>query len=125
VKFWTAHIRTGAAPVLVREGFSWGALCFGPVWLAIHRAWIAAVLTLAAIVLIVALADDSTEMVLLAGVILLLGLSGHDLRRWSLGNRGYRLAQVIAARDELEALERLLNRRPDLKGSFLPPEAAR
>ena len=53
MRFWTAHIRAGAAPVLVREGFSWGALLFGPLWLAVHRAWIAAVLALAASVLIV------------------------------------------------------------------------
>ena len=56
---------------------------------------------------------------------MLLGLSGHDLRRWSLDHRGYLLAQVVAARSEMEALARLLDRRPDLKGSFLPPEAAR
>ena len=54
-----------------------------------------------------------------------LGLTGHDLRRWSLENRGYLLAQVVVARDELEALARLLERRPDLKGSFMPPGTAR
>ena len=125
MKFWTAHVRTGAAPVLVREGFSWGALIFGPLWLAAHRAWIAAVLTLAATVLILALTADGTTIVLLAALILVLGLSGHDLHRWSLERRGYLLAQVVAAASEPEALARLLTRRPDLKGSFLPPAAAR
>ena len=56
---------------------------------------------------------------------MLLGLSGQDLRRWSLDHRGYLLAQVIAAQNELGALERLLTRRPDLAGTFLPPETAR
>jgi len=125
VKFWTAHIRAGATPVLVREGFSWGALIFGPIWLAAHRAWIAAALSLAAFILIVVLANDGIAAALLATLVVLLGLSGHDLRRWSLDLRGYLLAQVVVARDELEALERLLERRPDLKGSFLPPQAAR
>lgn len=125
MRFWTAHIRTGTAPVLVREGFSWGALLFGPLWLAVHRAWIAAVLTLAASVLIVVLAPGDAATALLTALILLLGLSGNDLRRWSLDHRGYLLAQVVVARDELEALGRLLDRRPDLGGSFLPPEAAR
>jgi hypothetical protein len=125
VKFWTAHIRSGAPPVLVREGFSWGALLFGPLWLAVHRAWIAAVLTLVAWVLIVVLANDDVSAALLAALIVLLGLSGQDLRRWSLDHRGYLLAQVVVARDELEALARLLDRRPDLGGSFVPPEAAR
>lgn len=125
MRFWTAHVRAGAAPVLVREGFSWGALLFGPLWLAVHRAWIAAVLALAASVLIVVLAKTDIAAALLATLMVLLGLSGHDLRRWSLDYRGYLLAQVVGARDELEALARLLDRRPDLKGAFLPPEAAR
>jgi hypothetical protein len=123
--FWTAHIRAGATPVLVREGFSWGALVFGPLWLAVHRAWVPAVLTLVATVLILSLTTAGSSVVLLGGLILLLGLSGHDLYRWSLDHRGYLLAQVIAASNEPEAVARLLSRRPDLKGSFLPPEAAR
>jgi hypothetical protein len=125
VKFWTAHIRAGAAPILVREGFSWGALLFGPLWLAVHRTWIAAALTLAAFVLIVVLAEADVAAVLLTALIVLLGLSGHDLRRWSLDHRGYLLAQVLVARNELEALGRLLDRRPDLAGRFLPPGSAR
>ena len=125
MRFWTAHIRSGTAPVLVREGFSWGALLFGPLWLAVHRAWIAAGLALSASVLIVVLARDDIAAALLATLMVLLGLSGHDLRRWSLDYRGFLLAQVVVGRDELDALARLLDRRPDLKGSFLPPEAAR
>jgi hypothetical protein len=65
------------------------------------------------------------SLALWSALTLLLGLSGHDFRRWSLDHRGYLLAQVIAARDEMDALRLLLTRRPDLKGSFLPPEAAR
>ncbi len=111
--------------MLVREGFSWGALIFGPFWLAAHRAWIAAALTLATAILIVFLTRDGVSAILLATLIVLLGLSGHDLHRWSLDHRGYLLAQIIAARTELEALGQLLERRPDLKGTFLPPQAAR
>ena len=72
MKFWTAHIRAGAAPELVREGFSWGALIFGPLWLAAHRAWIAAVLTLVAWVLIIVLTQDGVSAALLTTVIVLL-----------------------------------------------------
>jgi Protein of unknown function (DUF2628) len=125
LKFWTAHLRQGVPPVLVREGFSWGALLFGPLWLAAHRAWIPAVLTVVASLLIVFLATEGIAVVLMAGVIVLLGLSGQDLRRWSLDHRGYLLTQVIAAHNEFGALERLLTRRPDLTGSFMPPGTAR
>ena len=34
MKIWTAHERAHASPILVREGFSFGALLFGPIW---HR----------------------------------------------------------------------------------------
>jgi Protein of unknown function (DUF2628) len=125
VRFWTAHTRSGTSPVLVREGFSWGAFLFGPLWLAGHCAWIAAALTLAAGVLIVVLAKGAIAAALLAALTVLLGVSGNDLRRWSLDHRGYLLSQVVAARSEIEALGRLLDRRPDLAGSFLPPETAR
>jgi hypothetical protein len=111
--------------VLVREGFSWGAFLFGPFWLAAHRAWIATALALAASALIVTLTRDGVAATLLTALILLLGFSGNDLRRWSLDHRGYLLSQVVVARTEIEALGQLLDRRPDLAGSFLPPEAAR
>ena len=94
LRFWTAHLRQGTAPVLVREGFSWGALCFGPFWLAVHRAWIPAALVLVATVLIIFLTTDGVSVALMSALTLLLGLSGHDLRRWSLDHRGFLLAQV-------------------------------
>jgi hypothetical protein len=125
VKFWSAHVRAGTAPVLVREGFSWGALLFGPIWLAVHRAWIPAAISLAAFVIIGFTTHDVVQAALLTALIVSLGLSGYDLRRWSLDQRGFLLAQVVTGRSELDAMARLLERRPDLRGSFMPPESAR
>src|SRR5579864_5781441 len=111
MRFWTAHMRAGSEPVLVCEGFSWGAFFFGPLWLAAHRVWIAAGLGLVATGLAVLLTDDdATRAVLIFGLMLLFGLSGYDLRRWSLDHRGYLLGQVVAARDETGALASLLDR---------------
>jgi len=120
MRFWTAHIRPDTEPVLVREGFAWGALVFGPLWLALHRAWIPAALSLAAFVLANALAPAPVAGVLNLGLAVFLGLTGHDLRRWSIGHRGYLLTHVLAARDETDAWARLLSNRPDLAGRFLP-----
>jgi hypothetical protein len=119
--FWTAHIHPGRAPVLVREGFSWGAFLFGPLWLAGHRAWIPAALALAAGILIVILLPLGVAAITMFVLAILLGLSGHDFRRWSMEHRGFTPTQVIVARSEPEALGVLLARRPDLVGSFLPP----
>jgi hypothetical protein len=49
-----------------------------------------------------------------AGLVLLQGLSGHDLRRWSLARRRFTLAEVVKARSGETALARLLDRRRDL-----------
>jgi hypothetical protein len=127
VRIWTGHLRDGAEPVLVREGFSWGALLFGPLWLAMHRAWIPAALALAAGVLILVLTAGAATAALLAALALWLGLSGNDLRRWSMRLRGFTLAQVLAARDESEALASWLRRRPDIARRFAPraPTAGR
>jgi hypothetical protein len=116
-------MRPGAAPVLVREGFAWGALLFGPLWLAAHRAWIPAALALAASILIAALTSGPAVTTLLLALAVWLGLSGQDLRRWSMRHRGFTLFEVVTAQHEADALARLLERRPDLAVRFLPPGA--
>lgn len=125
MRIWTAHLRPRTAPVLVAEGFSWGALLFGGVWLLVHRAWIAGVLALAAGVLIGTLTRGPTRGLLEFALAVLLGLTGRDLLRWSLARRGYVLSQVVAAGDEDAALARFLTARPDLASAFMPAETAR
>ena len=125
MRIYTAHLRAGAAPKLVREGFSWGALIFGCLWLFWQGAWIPGLLALAMEVLIGVLTTDAARLTLELGLAVLLGLTGHDLVRWSIFRRGYRLVLVLAARDIESALARLLAVRPDLAGTFLPAGAAR
>ena len=123
MRLYTALLRHDAEPILVREGFSWGAFLFGPIWLAVHRAWVAAALSLAAYVLIAVLASPALGPVLGRGLALTLGLTGNDLWRWALEQRGYALLHVLAARDWDGALQRLLAYRPDL-AERLRPEVA-
>jgi hypothetical protein len=125
MRFWTAHLRRDAAPVLIPEAFSLGAFLFGPLWLALHRAWIPAFLSLTAALLIALLTEPPLMLVLEAALALLLGLLGHDLRRWTMERRGFLLAHVLAAPSESAALGRLLTQRPELMGRFLPAEDAR
>jgi Protein of unknown function (DUF2628) len=114
VRIYTAHTHTHRAPVLVREGFSYGAFVFGPLWLLARRAWIAGVLVLCADVVIFVLAPPDVRLIVSLGVSWLTGLFGHDMLRWSLDRRGFLEAHVVAAADEDAALARLLERRPDL-----------
>ena len=104
MKIYTALLKADAEPVLVREGFSWGALIFGPLWLAAHRAWIAAAISLAACVLIARPGPRTGRRHPAGGLALILGLTGNDLRRWALENRGYLLVHVLAARSARRGL---------------------
>ncbi|MBN8875691.1 MAG: DUF2628 domain-containing protein [Rhodospirillales bacterium] len=122
---WTAHLRRDAEPLLLRDGFSWGCLCFGPFWLAAHRAWLPAALSLAAWGLAIALTPGPMAKVVLPALAWLHGLSGNDLRRWSLSLRGYVEGPVLVAGNELEALRRLVAARPELMPAFAPAETAR
>ena len=109
--------------MLVREGFSWGALFLGRSgWLA-HRAWIAA--RDRARRLVADRHPDATGRAACPGLglALILGLTGRDLVRWSLERRGYLLAHVLAARDTRRGLVRLLTQRPDLAARFRPEAA--
>ena len=123
MKIYTALLKHEAEPVLIKEGFSWGALIFGPFWLAAHRAWTAAAISLAIYVLTWVFMPDPGRAFVMAGEAVILGLTGGDLRRWALTQRGYLLLHVLAARDWDEAWLRLLSRRPDLAERFRPEPA--
>ncbi len=115
MRLFTAHTRLHSAPVLVREGFSWGAAIFGPLWFALRGAWVVAALTLLAAVA-ASLTHGRWPLLLALALALgwVQGLFANDLVRWSLARRGFLLAHVVAGRDGDEALARLLGRRPDL-----------
>ena len=104
--------------MLIREGFSWGALLFGPVWLLAHRAWVPGLIALALGVAIGVLAPQSLMPTLLAIYAAGLGLHGNDFRRFAVERRGFSLAHVLAARNEDAAMARLLAARPELAGDI-------
>ena len=113
MRSYTAHLKPGREPILVKEAFSWGAFLLGPLWFTIHRAWIPAAIHLFLIVALMRFLPPRFGPVLI-GLALLAGLLGRDILRWSLDRRGYTLAHVLAARDEDGALARLLTYRPEI-----------
>jgi hypothetical protein len=124
VKIWTAHEKPHASPILLREGFSFGALIFGPFWLAAHRAWVPAGVALVLEIAIPLLTLPPASLVLFLGLAVLLGCSGRDLVRWSIARRGYLEANVVTGRNEDDAQARLLAARPDLVERAMAAEAA-
>lgn len=97
--------------VLVKEGSSWPALIFGPLWLAWRGMWlvlafyVALVLIVAAIARLVGLPDGVVTIVSTA-INLLLGLEGNDLLRWTLERRRYHERAVVLGNNLAEAEER-------------------
>jgi hypothetical protein len=124
VKVWTAHEKLHASPVLVREGFSFGALFFGPIWLALHRAWLPAAGALLLAILIRVLTHPPASVILILGLAVLTAVSGRDLVRWSIARRGFLESGVVTGRDEDEAQTRLLTARPDLVERSMVVETA-
>lgn len=124
MKVWTAHEKPNASPVLVREGFSFGALFFGPIWLAAHRAWFPAGGMLLLTLLILILTHPPASLVLILGLALLAGFSGRDLVRWEVARRGYLETTVVTGRNQYDAHARLLQARPDLVERSMVAETA-
>jgi hypothetical protein len=108
VKLFTSHFRASAPPVLVREGFSWSAFLFGFLYLAAHRAFLAAALNLAALLLVLALGRALGSGAPVLGLAVLQGLFGADLRRWSLAQRGFAPGPVVAGAGRDQAFARLI-----------------
>lgn len=123
MRVYTAHLRRGRMPLLVREGFSFGAFLFGPLWLFAHRAWIAGLLAGAVLFALPALGSllggAPATALLIAAYALMLGFSGRDLLRRVLSHRGYMETYVVAARSQDAAFGRLLARDPTLAGEDL------
>ncbi|WBV43251.1 DUF2628 domain-containing protein [Pseudoroseomonas cervicalis] len=99
--------------VLVPEGFAWGALLFGPLWLLAQRLWIPLLLWLALAVAAALLLPEPLRPWLALAAHWLLGLQGQDLRRWALARRGRPAQGVVLAADHEAALSRALAARPD------------
>ncbi len=103
---------TGAAPerfVFVRDGFSFWALLFAPLWMLRHRMWlvllgyIVVVAALAVVLHLHATAAAATVVWLLLA--LLIGFEAGTLRRFGLARRGYRNIGLVVG-DDLELAER-------------------
>jgi len=100
--------------VFLRDGFSWSAALWAPIWLVSRRLWI----ELLAYMLIVAAIVWGAELLELdkleAGVVtlavsalhLVIGYEAYQLERWGLERRGYATAGIVVGRNETDCERR-------------------
>jgi Protein of unknown function (DUF2628) len=96
--------------VFVRDGFSWPAFLFGPLWMLRHRLW----LVLLGYLIIVggltfglrAVGIPAVSVEVVYGLVaLLIGIEASTLRRWTLARRRWITLSVVVG-DDIEAAER-------------------
>jgi len=86
--------------VFVKDGFSWAAALFAPLWFLLHRLWwplLAYVAVSAALKFAQQTASLDARWLGLAGLglNLLIGFEADTLRRWGLERRGWRLIGTV------------------------------
>jgi hypothetical protein len=98
----------------VKDGFSWTAALFAPVWLIVHRLWwpLLGYLLLGGSVALLRLgiALDPGWMTLAALALhLLIGFEASTLRRWTLDRRGWRTIGSVTGRSAEECERRFFD----------------
>jgi len=112
----------------VRDGFSWGAFLFGPLWMLRYRMWLALILYVVLVgALLIAASrlrvSEPAQLGMLFLIAILIGLEAGTLRRWKLAG-GKWVDHGIVVADDLEAAERRFFDRWFAGGMAPPPRPA-
>jgi hypothetical protein len=95
--------------IFVRDGFSFWALLFGPLWMLWHRMWLVLLgyaVVVAALAFVVRLHGSATVGTMVGVLLaLLLGFEAGTVRRFTLGRRRFRHIGIVVG-DDLELAER-------------------
>ncbi|MBN9148475.1 MULTISPECIES: DUF2628 domain-containing protein [unclassified Nitrobacter] len=114
--------------VFVRDGFSFWAFVFGPLWLLYQRLWLAfagyMVLSIALEVVMTLLrVSGGTRLTVMVVIAVLMGLEAASLRRWTLSRRKWRQLDVVVADDREAAERRFFDRWTTMRGTEFDPLA--
>lgn len=105
------RVKRAERMVFVREGFSWMAALFAPLWMLVHRMWLALFLY---IVLMTGLsaallaADVSPQWLTVVSIAvhLSIGFEAGSLRRWKLERRRWRMMGAVVGPSQTECERR-------------------
>ena len=124
MRVYTVHVppfsHRESDPVLIKEGYSWPAFLFGPLWMLIHGLWLAFVALVVVTILLGVAADafglgQVPQVIVSLAIAVLVGAHGNDMRRYGLARRGYRDGGVVAARNIDEGLARFIDAEPPVR----------
>jgi Protein of unknown function (DUF2628) len=123
--------------VFVRDGFSFWAMLFGPLWMLRHRMWL---ILIGYVVVVIAMhfalrsIGAPTSVSTVAGFLLalLIGIEAGTLRRFTLARRRFRNVGVIVGDNQDTAEQRFFDSwirgevlSPPVRAAALPPSASR
>lgn len=99
--------------VLVKDGFSWGALVFGPFYFLFKAEWLGLFVYLAAALalrLLFGMTGAEEHWTSLAAFLLnvVAGFEANEIKRWSLSLRGWREIGAVSGRSYAECERRFL-----------------
>ena len=102
------------ALVFVRDGFSWGAFLFGPLWLALNGLWLVllgylAIMTGVGSALEALDVHDGWIGLVALALQVMLGFEADTLTRWSLARKGWRMVGTVAGSNRLACERRFLD----------------
>ena len=93
----------------VRDGFSWSAALFTPLWMLAHRLWWPLVAYVAAITVFDLALDPRWLTIGTLALSLLVGLEAGSLRRWSLARRGWTTLGTVSGRTQEDCERRFFD----------------
>ena len=95
----------------VKDGFSWIAAVFAPIWLLVHRLWwpLLGYIVLSGLFELArwgGIVDSDWISLAFVGLHLLIGFEADTLRRWSLDRNGWRTLGSVSGRNAAECERR-------------------
>jgi hypothetical protein len=101
--------------LFVKDGFTWSAAFFAPIWLIVHRLWwpllaYVAIVGLFEAIRFLGIIDPGWITLANIGLHVLIGCEGDTLRRWSLERSGWRMLGSVSGKTAAECERRFFDR---------------
>ena len=99
----------------VKDGFTWSAALFAPIWLIVRQLWwpllaYVVIIALFEVIRLVGIVDPGWITLMNIGLHVLIGFEAGTLRRWSLERNGWRTLGSVTGRTAAECERRFFDK---------------